>query len=79
MRAVEQVLLYWSSTWRGKQVVMHVDNRAIAHGMANRTIRGASMAILRRCMLLAAEFDLELERAMDTHKGERISRCALTF
>ena len=40
---------------------MHVDNRAIAHGMANRTIRGASMAILRRCMLLAAEFDLELE------------------
>ena len=61
MPAVEQVLLYWGSTWRGKQVVMHVDNRAIAHGMLNRTIRGASMEILRRCMLLAAEFDLELD------------------
>ena len=27
MRSVEQVLLYWGSTWKGKQAVMHVDNR----------------------------------------------------
>ena len=26
MRAVEQVLLYWAPTWKGKTLVMHVNN-----------------------------------------------------
>jgi len=43
MRAVEQVLLHWASKWKGKALVMHVNNRAVAQGIANRTIRGASM------------------------------------
>lgn len=48
MRAVEQVLLYWAPRWKGKTLVIHVDNRAVAHGIANWTIRGASMQVLRR-------------------------------
>ena len=55
MRAVKQVLLYWAPMWKGKTLVMHVDNRAVAHGIANRTIRGGSMQVLRRCLLLASE------------------------
>ena len=40
---------------------MHVDNRAVAHGLENQTIRGAPMDVLRRCLLLAAEYDLDVE------------------
>ena len=61
MRAVEQVLLYWGRRWRGKRIQIHVDNRAVAYGLAKGTIRGASMRVLRRCLLLATEYDLELE------------------
>ena len=39
MRAVEQVLLHWGREWRGKMLVMHIDNRAVLHGLNNRTIR----------------------------------------
>lgn len=45
----------------GKKILIHVDNRAVAHGIENGTIRGAAMTVLRRCLLLAAEHDLELE------------------
>jgi len=55
MRAFEQVLLHWASKGKGKILVMHVDNRAVSHGIANGTIRGASMQVLRRCLLLASE------------------------
>ena len=61
MRAVEQALLHWGRTWKHHRVVIHTDNRAVAHGIENRTIRGASMDVLRRCLLLAAENDLEIE------------------
>ena len=60
MRGVEQVLLYWGRGWKGKQIVIHTVNRAVAHGLANGTIRGESMRVLRRCLLLAVEWDLEL-------------------
>ena len=46
MRAVEQALLYWGRQWRGSKVIMHVDNRAVAHGLENQTIRGAPMNVL---------------------------------
>jgi len=61
MRAVEQAILYRGKVRRGKRVVIQIDNRAVAHGLANGTIRGASMQVLRRCCPLAAEHDLELE------------------
>ena len=61
MRAVEQVLLYWGKLWRGKRLVIHVDNWAVVYGLRNQTMRGATMQVLRRCLLLAAEFDLDLE------------------
>ena len=61
MRPVEQVLLYWGREWKGKMVVMHTNNRAVSYGLANRTIQEASMKVLRRCLLLAADYGLELE------------------
>jgi len=61
MPAAEQILLYWGKSWEGKRVVMHTDNRAVSYGLANGTIRGASMTVLRRCLLVATEYDLELE------------------
>ena len=61
MRAVEQALLHWGSSWHGKRVFLHTDNRCVAYGIAKRTIRAGSMEVLRRCVLLAAEYNLELE------------------
>ena len=61
MRAAEQILLYWGKSWEGKRVVMYTDNRAVSYGLGNATIRGASMTVPRRCLLLATEYDLELE------------------
>ena len=60
MRAVEQALLHWGPIWRGKRVMVHIDNRAVFHALDNQTIRGTSMDVLRRCLLLAAEYDLEI-------------------
>jgi len=60
MQAVEQARLHWGHKWRGKRIIMHIDNRAVAYAIENRTIRGASMNVLRRCLLLAAEYDLEI-------------------
>ena len=59
MRAVEQAQLYWGKQWQGKKVIMHFDNRAVVHGLENQTIRGSSMDVLRRCLLLATDHDLE--------------------
>lgn len=61
MRAVEQALLYWGPSCHGKRVLVHTDNRSVPYGIAKRTIRSGSMEVLRRCLLLAAEYDLELE------------------
>ena len=36
MRAVQQVLLYWAPMWMGKPFIIHVNNRAVAHAIANR-------------------------------------------
>lgn len=40
---------------------MHIDNKAVVHGLTNRTIRGASMDVLRQYLLLATEYDLDLQ------------------
>ena len=61
MRAVEQVRLYRGGKWRGKRLVIHIDNSAVVHGLINQTMRGAPMRVLRRCLLLAAAYDLDLE------------------
>ena len=61
MRAVEQALLHWGKKWQGRKVIVHTHNRAVAYGIANRTNRGGSMVVLRRCLLLAAEHDIEVE------------------
>ena len=61
MRAVEQALLYWGRKWQGTTVIMHIDNRAVVHALDNKTIRGEPMTVLRRCLLLAAKYDLEIQ------------------
>ena len=61
MQAVEQALLYWGQRWKGKHVVLNIDNQAVAYRLAKGTMRGMSMDALRRCLLLATEYDLELE------------------
>ena len=61
MRVVEQAILHWGARWKGKRVICHMDNRAVFHGLENRTIRGATMDVLRRCLLLATEYDWEIE------------------
>jgi len=61
MRAVELVLLHWGMEWIGKSLIIHVDNQAVAHALENRTIRGSPMDILRQCLLLATEYDLDLQ------------------
>ena len=45
MRVPEQALLHWGKRWRGMKVVMNTDNKAVAYGMENRTIRGGSMKV----------------------------------
>lgn len=61
MQAIEQALLHWGKEWQGGRVIMHIDNRAVAYAISNRTICGATMSVLRRCSLIAAEGDLEME------------------
>ena len=60
MRAVEQGLLRWGRIWKGARVISHIDNQAVVHGIANLTIRGNTMDILRRCLLLASKHDIKL-------------------
>ena len=40
---------------------IHVDNKVVAHALSNRTIRGGSMNVLRRGLLLASEYNIDLE------------------
>lgn len=60
MRAVEQGLLRWGRLWKGSRVSMHIDNRAVVYGIENQSIRGSTMEVLRRCLLLASKWDIEL-------------------
>ena len=79
MKAVEQAFLHWAVHWKEKRVICDVDNRAVFHGLENRTIRGASMEVLRRCLLLAAEYDIEIKaRWVPTEENalaDALSRC----
>jgi len=61
MRAVEQALLHWGKIWKGKRVICNVDNRAVFDGLENRTIRGTTINVQRRCLLLATESDLQID------------------
>lgn len=78
MQAVEQTILYWGHAWYGKKVVIHIDNRAVAYGLANGTMRGTSMEALRGCWLLATEYDLEIEplwiSTKDNNLADALSR-----
>ena len=60
MRAVEQGLLRWARLWKGTRVNLHIDNQAVVYGIANQSMRGNTMGVLRRCLLLASKWDIEL-------------------
>jgi len=79
MRAVEQVLLYWGRHWQGRKLIIHVDNRAVAHAVSNRSIRGAPMKVLRRCLLLATEYDLEVEARWISTKDNALADALSRF
>ena len=59
MWAVEQGLLRWGRIWKGAWVITHINNQAVVHGIANQTIRGNTMDVLHRCLLLASKNDIE--------------------
>jgi len=63
IRVVEQALLYWGNRcqWRGTKVIRHIDNQAVLHALHNQTIWGASMNVLGRCLMLAMDYDLEIQ------------------
>ena len=60
MRAVEQGLLRWGRHWRGAKVSLYIDNQAVVQGISNQSIRGNTMGVLRRCLLRASKWDIEL-------------------
>jgi len=61
MRVVEQVLLHWGRNWNGMRLQIHIDNKAVGHGVSHPSIRGESMNTLCRYLLLASEHDFDLE------------------
>lgn len=46
------------------KLVIHVDNRVVAHPVSDRTMRGAFMSLLCRCLLLASKYKLNLEAGL---------------
>jgi len=40
MGAVEQAFLHWGKKWKGMKVIIHTDNKAVAHAIVNQNIRG---------------------------------------
>ena len=79
MRAVEQVFLHWGREWKGKALIMHTDNRAVVHALANKTIRGTSMQVLRRCLLLPTEYDLDLHARWISTKDNALANALSQF
>lgn len=79
LRAVEQALLHWGNQWQATKVVMHIDNRAVVYALENRTIRGASMSVLRRCLILAAEYDLDIEARWISTKDNELADALSCF
>ena len=79
MRAVEQGLLRWARLWKGSQVTPHIDNQALVFGIRNHTMRGSTMDVLRRCLLLASQHDLELNLHWiptgNNRLADALSRC----
>ena len=70
MQAIEQALLHWGKRWRGCSVSIHTDYCAVGYGITNRTICEGSMDVLRCCLLLAAEYDLEIDvNWISTHEN----------
>ena len=71
MRAAEQGLLHWGRVWKGARVISHIDNQAVVHGIANHTIRGTTMDVLHRCLLLTSKHDIDFHpRWIPTEKNK---------
>lgn len=83
MRAVEQGLLRWGRVWKGARVISHIDNQAVVHGIANHTIWGTTMDVLRRCLLLTSKHDIEFHPCWipteENKLADALSRCDRTM
>jgi hypothetical protein len=47
-------------SWRGKRICTHTDSAISQLGLEHHTLKGAANAVLRRILIIAAEFDIEI-------------------
>lgn len=50
----------FAASWKGKRVIIHTDSAISQTGLENSTLRGDANAVLRRIILRASEFDIEI-------------------
>ena len=61
MVAVHVALKKWGPQLAGCQLIIFCDNTAVVSGLRRKTTRGRLMAVLRKTLLLAAQFDIEID------------------
>ena len=60
MLAIRFALKKWSAELSNCSLLIHCDNSAVVGGIRQKTSRGELMTVLRRTLLVAAQFDIEL-------------------
>jgi hypothetical protein len=60
MAALKAIELWGSQLLEGKRLYLFIDNTAVVGGLTKHSIRGEAMAPLRKLLLLAAAWDIEL-------------------
>jgi hypothetical protein len=58
LAAIMLALQRWAPMWRHHQVVVHTDNFPSKEGLTRQTLKGEANAVLRKCLLEAAKFDI---------------------
>jgi hypothetical protein len=58
LAAIMLALQRWAPLWRHHQVVVHTDNFPSKEGLTRQTLKGEANAVLRKCLLEAAKFDI---------------------
>ena len=78
-RPVDQALLHSTRIPKGKRVISQVANCAVFHGLDNQKIRATTMHVLRRCLLLATEYDLEIEASWIRTRDNALAAAIFRF
>jgi hypothetical protein len=70
MAALKAIELWGPQLLEGKKLCLFIDNTAVVGGLTKHSIRGEAMAPLRKLLLLAAAWDIELvPRWISTHEN----------